>query len=62
MVAHFDARKDSEVQRKAMRAYVGVILGHALGPMQLAARGCGYALTVHGSLARDIDLVAVPSG
>ena len=28
--------------------------------MQLAARGCGYALAVHGSLARDIDLIAVP--
>ena len=28
--------------------------------MQLAARGCGYALAVYGSLARDIDLIAVP--
>lgn len=25
-----------------------------------AARGCGYALAVHGSMARDLDLVAVP--
>lgn len=25
-----------------------------------AARACGYALAVHGSLARDFDLIAVP--
>lgn len=24
------------------------------------ARGCGYALAVHGSLARDFDLIAIP--
>lgn len=24
------------------------------------ARDCGYALAVHGSLARDLDLVAIP--
>ena len=24
------------------------------------ARGCGYALAVHGSLGRDFDLIAVP--
>lgn len=29
-------------------------------PLVQAARNCGYALAVHGSLARDIDLVAVP--
>ncbi len=25
-----------------------------------AARSCGYALAVHGSMARDMDLIAVP--
>ena len=38
------------------------------GPMYCAmypdlaelARGCGYALAVHGSIARDFDLIAVP--
>lgn len=25
-----------------------------------AARACGYAVAVHGSMARDLDLVAVP--
>lgn len=24
------------------------------------ARGCGYALAVHGSVSRDLDLIAVP--
>lgn len=29
-------------------------------PLRAAARQVGYAITVHGSLQRDIDLVAVP--
>lgn len=29
-------------------------------PLRAVARRHGYALTVHGTLARDIDLVAVP--
>jgi hypothetical protein len=29
-------------------------------PLRAVARSLGYALTVHGSLVRDIDLVAVP--
>lgn len=29
-------------------------------PIRAAARRCGYAIAVHGSLQRDIDLVAVP--
>jgi hypothetical protein len=29
-------------------------------PLRLVARQHGYALAVHGSLSRDIDLVAVP--
>lgn len=28
--------------------------------MRAAAGGVGYAIAVHGSLARDIDLVAIP--
>ena len=31
-----------------------------IGPLRETARVLGYALAVHGSLARDIDLVAVP--
>lgn len=31
-----------------------------LRPLRDRAKGCGYALTEHGSRARDIDLVAIP--
>lgn len=31
-----------------------------IGPMREAARAHGYALAVHGSLRRDIDLIAAP--
>lgn len=60
MSAHFDDRKDCPVIRRATRAFVESLLADTLPGMQLAARGCGYALAVHGSLARDIDLVAIP--
>lgn len=31
-----------------------------LEPMRMAARMHGYAIAVHGSLTRDIDLIAIP--
>lgn len=31
-----------------------------IGPLRQRAREFGYALAVHGSLKRDIDLIAVP--
>lgn len=31
-----------------------------IGPLREAAREQGYAVAVHGSLERDIDLIAVP--
>ena len=31
-----------------------------IGPLRETARAAGYAITTHGSLARDIDLLAVP--
>lgn len=31
-----------------------------LGPVREAARRLGYAVTTHGTITRDIDLVAVP--
>lgn len=60
MSDHFEARRDSPAQRRAMRAYIEALLDDLLPAMRLAARGCGYAIAVHGSLARDIDLVAIP--
>lgn len=38
-----------------LRTYAGLI-----EPMRKVARQLGYAITVHGSLVKDIDLVAVP--
>lgn len=60
MSAYFEASKDCPAIKRATRAFVDVLLTELLSPMQMAARGCGYALAVHGSLARDIDLIAVP--
>lgn len=31
-----------------------------IGQIRGAAKGCGYAIAVHGSLLRDIDIIAVP--
>lgn len=41
-------------------AYNRALLDLILPPMRLAAKDFGYAITVHGSLNRDIDLVAIP--
>lgn len=59
MAAGFDARHDSPPLRRATEAFVGALLDEILPDMRLAAKGCGYAITVHGSLARDVDLVAI---
>ena len=56
----FDARSDSPALRAATKAFVDAFLQEVLDDLKLAARGCGYALAVHGSRARDIDLIAVP--
>lgn len=56
----FDVRKDSPAIRLAQNAYIETLLAELLPPMRLAAKGCGYALTVHGTLSRDIDVVAIP--
>lgn len=55
-----DPRKDSPALRRATRAYIDAILEEILPPLRRAAMAEGYAITVHGSLARDIDLLAVP--
>jgi hypothetical protein len=60
MSDHFEAGKDCPTIKKATRAFSEAFLADALPCLQLASRGCGYALAVHGSLARDIDLIAVP--
>lgn len=56
----FDARKDVPAIRKANAAFIASLLDDLLPPMRMTARGLGYALTVHGTLSRDVDLVAIP--
>ena len=41
-------------------AYNRALLDLILPPMRRAAKEAGYTLAVHGSLNRDIDLIAVP--
>jgi len=41
-------------------AYNRALLDLILPPIRRAAQDAGYAITVHGSLNRDIDLVAIP--
>ncbi|MCH4894019.1 hypothetical protein GO308_12925 [Sphingomonas sp. SFZ2018-12] len=41
-------------------AYNRALLDLILPPMRMTAKEAGYAICVHGSLNRDIDLVAIP--
>lgn len=56
----FDVRRDIPAIRKANAAYIASLMEDLLPAVQKAARGCGYAIAVHGTLARDIDLIAIP--
>lgn len=42
------------------RAMTKLFFDEVIDPLRACARELGYAITVHGSLARDIDLVAIP--
>jgi hypothetical protein len=55
-VRHDRTEADDIVQGAYNRALLELILP----PMRRVAKDLGYAITVHGSLCRDIDLVAVP--
>lgn len=46
--------------RRANRAWVTSLFNDILPDMVDVARGRGYALALHGSLARDIDIAAIP--
>lgn len=53
-------RERTEADDICQGAFNRALLGLILEPMRRAAKDAGYALTVHGSLNRDIDLVAIP--
>lgn len=46
--------------RAAKAAFIAELLPQIIEPIREVARFHGYAVAVHGSLANDIDLVAVP--
>lgn len=53
-------RERTEADDIVQGAYNRALLELILPPMRLSAKDGGYAITVHGSLNRDIDLVAIP--
>ena len=53
-------RERTEADDIVQGAYNRALLDLILPSMRRVAKEAGYALTVHGSLNRDIDLVAVP--
>ncbi|HRX37764.1 MAG TPA: hypothetical protein P5337_15335 [Aestuariivirga sp.] len=52
-------KNDIAAIRVATGAFCQSILSSILPPVREAARFNGYAVAVHGSLSRDIDLIAV---
>ncbi len=57
------AVENAEGQRKWRNKNMRVAIGQfntLVGQIRGAAKGCGYCIAVHGSLLRDIDLLAVP--
>lgn len=53
-------RERTEADDIVQGAYNRALLDLILPPMRRTAKDVGYSITVHGSLNRDIDLVAVP--
>jgi hypothetical protein len=51
---------EAKRNRKALAEQAIDRYGRWIGPMREAAKANGYALAVHGSLARDIDIIAAP--
>lgn len=49
-------RRKVDERAEMCREYYAVLIA----PLRHVAERCGYALAVHGSLKRDIDLIAAP--
>lgn len=50
----------NQALRSGMAAFIADLLPRILPTIREVAHEHGYAVAVHGSLARDIDLIAVP--
>lgn len=46
--------------KRERAAQIAVFMELAMPRMREAARRCGYALAVHGTLIRDLDVIACP--
>jgi hypothetical protein len=62
---YFEAMDDAEIAEAAREYKDGLRLRplcylSVLPSIIHAARQCGYAIAVHGSISRDFDLVAIP--
>jgi hypothetical protein len=55
-----EVKYDAPVARAAQKAFCETLLEGVIEPVRRVARDAGYAIAVHGSLAKDIDLVAIP--
>lgn len=53
------SKNDTPAIREATGAFIMALLDATLPAIREAARFQGYAVAVHGSLKRDIDLIAV---
>lgn len=54
------ATPQEALRKRAHAAWVAVIMEELLPALRVAAKAKGYALAVHGSMARDVDLLAAP--
>lgn len=50
----------TETKKSYGNKWMPVMYANYYGILLEVARECGYALAVHGSLNRDLDLIAVP--
>lgn len=53
-------RERTDADDMVQGVYNRALLDLILPPMRRVAKEAGYAITVHGSLNRDIDFVAIP--
>lgn len=59
-LSRINALQGEKPSRKYLRGRCREIYDQHIDLIRHAARECGYAIGVHGSIARDIDLIAAP--
>lgn len=51
---------DAATAEKELPSLMPALYSHRLAEIQQAAHECGYAVAIHGSMKRDLDVIAVP--